>query len=223
MKGCLVALGIVAGLMVTATGVFRLNFYDVHVRYRLTVEVQDGDQIKTGSQRRRGKLQHRTHLVLEWLPIRMFVRSDLSRPCDLGEKGMLFLSFSNATRTPAEIVERNQHVFCAADDMYCLPFEAYGKPGTSIPAHNYDREVPLQMLLRQGGPREVSFANLPELVRFRDIEDWHTRTRVSPHELAASFGPGVELERVILQLTSNPITPLPNVWPQWLKQQRGGV
>ncbi len=222
MKGCLVALGIVAGLMVTATGVFRLNFYDVHVRYRLTVEVQDGDQIKTGSSV--VEASYNIEPTWSWSGPNPHVRTVGFEPTvDLGEKGMLFLSFSNATRTPAEIVERNQHVFCAADDMYCLPFEAYGKPGTSIPAHNYDREVPLQMLLRQGGPREVSFANLPELVRFRDIEDWHTRTRVSPHELAASFGPGVELKRVILQLTSDPITPLPNVWPQWLKQQRGGV
>jgi hypothetical protein len=222
MKGCLVALGIVAGLMVTATGVFRLNFYDVHVRYRLTVEVQDGDQIKTGSSV--VEASYNIEPTWSWSGRNPHVRTVGFEPTvDLAEKGMLFLSFSNATRTPAEIVERNQHVFCAADDMYCLPFEAYGKAGTSIPAHNYDREVPLQMLLRQGGPREVSFANLPELVRFRDIEDWRTRTRVSPHELAASFGPGVELKRVILQLTSDPITPMPEVWPQWLKQQRGGV
>jgi hypothetical protein len=50
MKGCLLGvLGIPAALVVIAIAIFWLNFYDVHVRYRLTVEVQDGDQIRTGS------------------------------------------------------------------------------------------------------------------------------------------------------------------------------
>jgi len=49
MKGCLVALGIFLGLPILGDGFFRLNFYDIHVRYGLIVEVQDGDQVKTGS------------------------------------------------------------------------------------------------------------------------------------------------------------------------------
>jgi len=222
MKGCLLALGILVGLVVLVAGFWNLNFYDVHVRYRLTVEVQDGDQLKTGSSV--VEASYNIEPSWSWSGPNPHVRVVGFEPTvDLGGKGMLFLSFSNATRTPAEIVERNQHVFCAADDMYCLPFEAYGRPGSAIPAHNYDRKVPLQGLLRQGGPREVPFADLPELVRFRDIEDWHTRTRVAPRDFIASFGPSVELRRVILQLTNDPITPLPDVWPQWLKQQRGGV
>lgn len=221
-KGCLIALGIPVALVLWVIALFWFEFYDVHVRYRLTVEVQDGDQLKTGSSV--VEASYNIEPSWSWSGPNPHVRVVGFEPTvDLGEKGMLFLSFSNATRTPAEIVERNQHVFCAADDMYCLPFEAYGKPGTTIPAHNYDRKVPLQALLRQGGPREVPFTDLPELVRFRDIEDWHTRTRVAPHDLIATFGPGVKLRRVILQLTNDPITPLPEVWPQWLKQQRGGV
>jgi hypothetical protein len=31
----------------------------------------------------------------------------------------------------------------------------------------------------------------------------------TPDDLAASFGPGVQLKRVILQLTNDPITPPP--------------
>jgi hypothetical protein len=48
-KGCLIALGVPVGLVILVAACFWLNFYDVHVRYRLTVEVQDGDQIKIGS------------------------------------------------------------------------------------------------------------------------------------------------------------------------------
>ncbi|MDI3561135.1 hypothetical protein [Bradyrhizobium sp. Arg816] len=48
MKGCLgCAWNIPAPIL--GVGFFRLNFYDIHVRYRLMVEFQDGDQVKTGS------------------------------------------------------------------------------------------------------------------------------------------------------------------------------
>jgi hypothetical protein len=50
-----------------------------------------------------------------------------------------------------------------------------------------------------------------------DINDPNTLVPVSPNDLAASFGPGVELKRVILQLTDDPITPQPENWPKWLK------
>ena len=49
MKGCLVALEIPAGLVIAVVCYLWLSFYDVHMRYLLTVEVQNGDQIKTGS------------------------------------------------------------------------------------------------------------------------------------------------------------------------------
>ena len=49
MKGCLGVFGVLVGLVVLAVGYVLLGFYNIHVRYRLTVEVQDGDQIKTGS------------------------------------------------------------------------------------------------------------------------------------------------------------------------------
>ncbi|TAI60520.1 hypothetical protein CWO89_40235 [Bradyrhizobium sp. Leo170] len=70
-------------------------------------------------------------------------------------------------------------------------------------------------MLRQSGPRDVPFVILPKLVRFRDITP-QTLVRVSPYDLAASFGPVVSLKRVVLQLTDDPITPPPNIWPQWL-------
>ena len=100
--------------------------------------------------------------------------------------------------------------------MYCLPFEAYNKRGTFVLTNHDERKVPLRELLLQGGPRDIPFAVLPELVHFRDIDDPHTRMRVSPYNLAASFGTGVELKRVVLQLTDDPVTPPLANWPQWL-------
>jgi hypothetical protein len=72
-------------------------------------------------------------------------------------------------------------------------------------------------VLRQSGPRDVPFTVLPKLIRFTDINDPHTLVSISPYDLAASFGPGVQLKRVILELTDDPVTPAPEIWPQWMK------
>ena len=42
MKGCLGVFGVLVGLVVLAVGYVLLGFYNIHVRYRLTVDVQDG-------------------------------------------------------------------------------------------------------------------------------------------------------------------------------------
>jgi hypothetical protein len=75
-------------------------------------------------------------------------------------------------------------------------------------------------LLRQSGPRDVPIAVLPELVRFQDINDPHTLVRLAPNDLAASFGAGIALKRVVLQLTNGRVTPPSENWPQWLRVKR---
>jgi hypothetical protein len=206
MKGCLIALGIPVGLMILVIGLFWLNFYDVHVRYRLTVEVMDGDQIKTGSSVI--EASYAIQPTWSWAgPENHTPVVGCAPTVDLGEKGMLFLTFSNP-------------VSCAANDLYCLPFEAYGEPGTGVATDYSKRKTPLDELLLQSGPRNVPFAHLTKLVRFRDINDPRTTVDLSPNNLAAYFGPGVELKRVVLQLTDDPITPPPKIWPQWLTIRR---
>ena len=48
-NGCLIALGIPVALVAGLVVLLWVTFYAIHVRYRLTIEVQDGDQIKTRS------------------------------------------------------------------------------------------------------------------------------------------------------------------------------
>jgi hypothetical protein len=100
-----------------------------------------------------------------------------------------------------------------------LPFAAYGKPGTGINTAHEKRKAALEELLHKNGPRDVPFAVLPRFGRFLDINDPLTLVPVSPYDLAASFGPGVELKRATLQLTDDPVTPPPENWPQWLKEK----
>ena len=85
------------------------------------------------------------------------------------------------------------------------------------PRHLGEQKAALDQLLHQNGPRDVPFVALPQLVGFLDINDKSTKMIVSPFDLSASFGPGVELSRVVLELTRGAITPAPQIWPQWLK------
>ncbi|MGA7808325.1 hypothetical protein [Bradyrhizobium sp.] len=220
MKRRLVVLGLFAAVVIGAAVLVRLNFYHVHVRYRLSVDVQDGDQLRTGSS------------VIE---LRYTMQPDSTvnlggpdihpRPLgyaptvDLGDKGLLFLTFMDARRTPDQERAFVRQLFCPLDEIGCLPFAAYDKPGTMIGRNYSQQKAALEDVRRQSGPRDVAFTVLPQLVRFRDINDPHTLVRVSPDDLAANFGPGVELKRVILELTDAPITPQPPIWPQWLKQR----
>jgi hypothetical protein len=216
MKGCLPGLGILAGLAILGIGYIRLSFYDVQVRYRLTVEVQDSAQIKTGS----SVIELSYNIEPAWSPshFNSFPTPVGYAPTvDLGERGMLFLTFSDATRTPAQRAERNKQVSCLFDDIGCLAFAAYHK--TSGGADVDHKKAALAALLLQSGPREVPFIALPQLIRFLDIDNQHKYLILSPDDLAASFGPGVQLKRVVLQLMDDPMTPLPKIWPQWLKEK----
>lgn len=212
-KGWLRALGIPLAFAVALFAVFWLSFYNIHVRYRLTVEVQDGDQVRTGS----SVVEVSYNIEPNWSPshFNAFPTPVGYAPTvDLVEKGLLFLLFANATRTPEQQAERNRRVSCQFDDIGCLPFAAYQKPAGS--AEFSKKKAALEELLRQSGPRDVAFAALPKLARFRDGDDQRLLVYVSPNNLAPTFGPGVALKRVVLQLTDDPVTAPPKIWPQWL-------
>ena len=174
----------------------------------------DGDEIRTGS----SVLEVEYPIVPDGLNtgISSFRRViGYAVTVDLGEKGAAFLIFFNAHRTSKQVIELNKRIFCALDEVPCLPFIAYAGPGSlSVTSTPSEQKAALDQLLRRSGPRDVPFVALPQLVRFLDISDKSTKRIVSPFDLSASFGPGVELSRVVLELTRGVITPAPPIWPQ---------
>ncbi len=58
------------------------------------------------------------------------------------------------------------------------------------------------------------------LVRFTNINDRNSIEEVDPRDLAAAYGPGVRLVGVTFELTHDPVTPIPSVWPSWLKLEK---
>ncbi|OKO82503.1 hypothetical protein [Bradyrhizobium sp. AS23.2] len=218
-KVYLIVLGIFAGAAIALIALIWIRFHSIDVRYRLTVEVQDGDQIKAGSSVI-DVAYPMADIFTDALPDVSI--SGYAPTVDLGEKGLLFLSFIDPIRTPAQRKESNM-MRCFYRDIGCMPFVAYKLTKlivSSSSSFHGERKAALAELLRQSGPREVPLAALPQLDRFLDINDPNTRVSVSPDDLAASFGPGFQLKRVILQLTDDPVTPPPEIWPQWLRVKR---
>jgi hypothetical protein len=216
MNGCLVAVGILVGLIALGVGYVLVEWRSIDVRYRLTIEVEDGNQLRVTSNvidvsLAMGSDALNPPIQESYVPVYGYAPT-----VDLGEKGLLFLSFLNPHRTVAQVKERNNVWACGFSDIACLPAAVYRTPIINRPFS--ERKRTLKQLLQQSGPRDVPFSVLPGLVRFTDVDGVHKLVPVSPDDLAASFGPGVRLKRVILELTNDPITPMPPTWPQWLKE-----
>ena len=69
-----------------------------------------------------------------------------------------------------------------------------------------DSKTDLDILRRQTEPAPLPRDQLPMLVRFRDPADARTIEVLGPSDLAASFGAGVRLNRVDIQMTDDPVT-----------------
>lgn len=69
-----------------------------------------------------------------------------------------------------------------------------------------DRGEWLYEIPKQTEPVALTGGTIPLLVTFTDINDPTTVTRVDPANLTASFGPGVSLTAVTLEVTEDPVT-----------------
>jgi len=69
---------------------------------------------------------------------------------------------------------------------------------------DYKKLLPKVMSFRD--IREVPRDHYPLLVTFTDINDPATVRRVDPNDLTATFGPGVSLMRITLEISDEPVT-----------------
>jgi hypothetical protein len=78
----------------------------------------------------------------------------------------------------------------------------------------------IDWLNREKPKAEVPFDILGLFVRFRDPNDPKTVERVDPSELAASFGSGVHLARVTIEITDAPLSSRIEKYLPWLDRLR---
>lgn len=62
------------------------------------------------------------------------------------------------------------------------------------------------LVAKTGAPLTVPLDNYPLLVTFTDIDDPASVEKVNPSNLEATFGPGVELKSLTLEITDEPVT-----------------
>ena len=77
------------------------------------------------------------------------------------------------------------------------------------PAYKHNKKESAQRIVSRDGivsPATVQAADYPLLVTFGDVRDPKTVARVDPDNLAASFGPGVTLKRITVEITDDPVT-----------------
>lgn len=186
-------------------------------RYRLTVEVETPEGLKTGSS------------VIE-ISTAVAGRNSIPTPgavshrtrgeavtVDLGARGVLFA-----------LLRSDDNSDWASNLMFRL---APDVPRTL----DGDRfEAKFAAMLRQRAPIELphTFPDVghlkdqparPMVVRFRDITDPQTVEKVDPDDLAAAFGQGVTLKRITVQLTEDPVTTGIGKRLGWLANQRGSL
>lgn len=99
------------------------------------------------------------------------------------------------------------------DSKYIAQFTLHNELGED--RGDYGRLLP--KVARFRGTREVSPKNYPALIAFRDLNDPKTMLRLVPNQLATTFGPGVSLKRITLEITDENVTrrPISKLLP-WL-------
>lgn len=174
---------------------FALVAYTSTVRYRLTVHVETPEGIKAGS----GVIEVRTWIRRAWTA-HLFGGStkDVSVtgeavPVDLGPRGVLFVLLNCKNKN-------NRPIDCGRDK---LPVQVLRRSGEIKTLDEVDAE---RVVRSAKGPRAVAVEDMPFMVRFRDIVDPMTVEAVEPEDLAVSFGDGVKLKRVTVEIVDAPVT-----------------
>lgn len=172
-------------------------------RYRLTVEVETPEGLRTGS----SVIEVSTAIAGKYsIPTPGHVSARAwgeAVAVDLGKRGVLF----GLLRSDENIDWAAGVMFGFAPDVP-MPRDADGKFDSA--AYFRDRYMAMLenrrlIVLPERFKNSEGLAR-PMLVRFRDITDPKTVERVDPDDLAASFGEGVKLRRVTVQLTDDPVT-----------------
>jgi hypothetical protein len=155
-------------------------------RFRMTVEVETPEGLKTGSS------------VYE-----VRAEKDIKLSPDMGNAHTSIRGEAIAVDLP-----RGKTLFAllktvAGDDL------PYMSMKTLDPAYNNKSVESAQRIASGNGirsPADIAEGDYPMLVTFTDIDDPKSVQRVDPANLAASFGPGIRLKRITVEVTDDDVT-----------------
>ncbi len=188
------------------------------VHFRMTFEVETPEGLKAGSSVIAATYERQNELIVG----RSFRGTTRGEAVfvDLGPRGTLYALLSTPSRPGGD-----GHVQMIKD-IFGLHAET-DKPGASS-VHNFAAVT---------GRRELTYSQpwivpetqrtmawiLPNLVRFKDETDPKSVEAVDPLNLATTFGEGVRLKRVIIEITNDPVTTGIERRLTWLPGFRGSL
>jgi hypothetical protein len=192
---------IVVALLLGVYGCWQVVYPSGTWRYKLTLVVDDnGKQIVSSSVR-----QVHVQVSPKILPAMnnsVSVKGE-AVVVDLGKKGVLFA-----------LLRGNQNG--GVDYGYNIVFYEFPNLGGTTPEG-------IRAYKHLKAKKELSFAKIPMLVHFRDINDPKTVELVDPNDLEKTFGAGVKLVSATIEMTDERVT-----WRMiekrltWLKKLKGG-
>jgi hypothetical protein len=167
------------------------------IRYRLTLEVETPDGMRSGASVVELKTTFQDGLLggIASNSLISNIRGEAS-VVDLGARGLLFCLLTGDPSRPGSVgAER------VAGTAFPMPRPPQTRYDSSAYLAGYFDD-----LNRRLPKTEFAFELLPLLVRFRDIADPKSVERVDPDDLEKSFGPGVRLKRATIEITDDAVT-----------------
>ena len=222
-RGVLGALiGIASSLALSACGNGVTGKAFPPIRYKITAEVETPEGMKTG------------HSVLEFqgnMSGSIFgamggsgfnVRGE-AIAVDLAPGQMLFVLLS-APRDADFAANALNSIKIAKNDS-TAPTDRAGE--TAQTEHMFARlranRGVYTLWIPKGQPRDETLAGVPYFVHFRNIADPKSVEQVDPDNLAKSFGHGVKLKALTIQITDETVTTGIQKRLIWLSDQRGSL
>jgi hypothetical protein len=168
-------------------------------RYRLTIEVDTPESVKSGSSVIEVRAARQPKLTPE-------TTTDIGISgeavvVDLGQRGLLFSLLTSKT----DVDYGYRIVF----DMFPYAYEYVFKDGHKeiIPGAGQTTPGGIKYYASLRAKAELAPSQLPMLVRFRDTNDPKTVELVDPNDLAKSFGAGVRFKSATIEMVDA------GVWP----------
>ncbi len=193
-----------------------------NVVYRFTLEVETPEGIRTGSTLLELGISENDGLLKGLSPAALSVWvGGEATVVDLGPRGLLFCLLSRDVDRKGSLDQ---------DAMFGAMFPQRAPPG--VYANDLERD---RALLRTPYWRHVDQVNaekptvvvpigrLPRLVRFRDLADPFSVETVDPHDLAATFGPGVRLVGATMTITEGKATRGIEKILSWVTKLEGAI
>jgi hypothetical protein len=205
----LVVLGVAAAIL----GAWEFWLSPFIIRYRLTIDVAVGDEIKRGSGVIETTWDKSDWFGLDGRPWAVDVTGQ-AVVIDLGGRGLLFSLLTWDGARPPLSNGSNTSPSTDPASFLVAAFTTGRIIGTGTTTADMLAEIE-----RRRDVVEVAPSLLPMLVRFRNLKDPASVERVDPGDLAGIYGPDVKLVRVTAQVVPTGIWPLNRTGrrhPQWL-------